>query len=359
MTLPARARPAPGWRRRRLWVSRWRRLTHWEYWPVWAIYPPVVLYILWLGLWHRGATLFTAVNPGMPAGGGVVGHSKAAILHSLAEAGNRVAAWTLIEPGDFPARNAAVRRFMAEAGLGYPLVLKPDEGERGLGVVIARDAPAIEATLRAEPRPLIAQAYVPGAEFGVFYVRRPGATAGEIFGITEKRVVTVTGDGRATLEELILNDERAVETARFFLANFADRLAEVPVPGEPVALSELGTHCRGALFLDGGHLATPELTAAIEAVSRTYAGFHFGRYDVRTASAAALQAGEFTVIELNGVTSEETGMYDPRHSVWHGWRTLCRQWRIAFEIGAANRRQGAQPLSVGQLWRIAREHRGS
>jgi hypothetical protein len=29
-------------------------------------------------------------------------------------------------------------------------------------------------------------------------------------------------------------------------------LAEVPAAGESVALSELGTHCLGAWFLDGG-----------------------------------------------------------------------------------------------------------
>ena len=44
----------------------------------------------------------------------------------------------------------------------------------------------------------------------------------------------------------------------------AARLQEVPAPGEAVPLVELGSHCRGAVFLDGNHLHTPELEEAIE-----------------------------------------------------------------------------------------------
>ncbi len=347
----------PGWRRRRLAWSRWVRLTQWEYWPIWAIYPPVFVYGLWLAVKHRGAMLFTAVNPGMPAAGGVVGFSKAAILRGLAGAGEAVARWTLIEPGAVASRVAAVERFRAAQQLAYPVVLKPDRGERGTGVVIAKTRADVEAAVRAEPAELLAQAYVPGVEWGVFWLRRPGAERGEVFAITDKRMVHVTGDGRSTLERLILSDARAVGMSRFFLRQFAERLNEVPAAGERVALSELGTHSRGALFLDGSHLVTPELAAAVEAVSRSYAGFHFGRYDLRAESVEAMQAGRFKVIELNGVTSEATSMYDPRHSVWHGWRTLCRQWRLAFEIGAANRRAGARVWTWRELKHLLQEHR--
>ncbi len=356
LDLDAVASRGPAWRRRRLWWSTWRRFCRWEYWPIWAIYPPVVLYILWLGVRHRGWTTFTAVNPGMPAASGVVGMSKSSILQGLANAGDRIAKWTVIEPGSFPVRNAALRLFMAENGLSYPIVLKPDRGERGEGVVIAKSALQLEGALREISGALVAQAYVPGLEFGVFYIRRTGDRNGEIFALTEKHDVYVAGNGGSSLRDLILADERAVEMARFFLWEFRDRLTEVPPKGERVRLSELGTHCRGSLFLDGDGLVTSRLEQAIDAVSQTYGGFYFGRYDVRADSVEALQQGEFKVIELNGVTSEATGMYDPRHSIWHGWRTLCRQWEIAFEIGDANRARGARVWSLGELVRLLREH---
>ncbi len=339
------------WRGRRLWVSRLRRLTHWEYWPSWAVYPPVVIYVLWLGWRHGGWTVCTAANPGIGAGGGLVGESKSEILHGLAGAGERVATWTVIEPGPAVARATAVAAFQACLPTAWPVVLKPDVGERGTGVVIARSEAEVMEKVASDPARLIAQAYVPGVEFGLFYTRHPAAARGELFAITDKRVLRVTGDGRQTLEELILGDDRAVGMAKFFLNTYGTRLGEIPAAGVAVVLAELGTHCRGALFLDGEDWRTPALEAAVEAVSAKFAGFCFGRYDVRTASAEALQRGEFTVIELNGLSSEATSIYDPKHSVWFGWRMLCRQWRLAYEIGAANRARGARVWT----WREVRE----
>ena len=340
------------WRGRRLLLMRWRRLTCWEFWPMWAVYPPVVVYILWLALRHRGLTVFTATNPGIGAGGGLVGESKSEILRSLRGAGEAVAHWRLIAAGAPNERAAAVREFMSSADMDFPIVLKPEVGERGSGVVIARDAETVAAAVRDEPAALIAQAYVPGVEFGVFYFRRPTAERGEILAITDKRMVHVCGNGQRTLEELILADPRAVCMAAFFLNKFSARLDEAIPKGEIVPLSELGTHCRGALFLDGTDLLTPALGNAIERVSRTFDGFYFGRYDVRAESLEAFQAGDFRVIELNGLTSEATSIYDPRHSVWFGWRTLCRQWRIAFEIAAENRARGSRPLSARETWQL-------
>jgi membrane protein DedA with SNARE-associated domain len=335
------------WRGRRLLLGRWRRLTRWEFWPRWAVYPPVVLYCLWLAVRHGGATVFTAVNPGMGAGGGLVGESKSEILAALTGAGDSVADWTAVPPGTTEQRRAQVNAFTERHG--WPVVLKPDVGERGTGVVIARDQAQAAAVLAAEPGLLIAQRYISGVEYGVFYVRRPNAPHGDVFAVTDKRMIGLAGDGRSTLERLILADDRAVCMGSFFLKAFAARLDEVPAEGERVVLTELGTHCRGAVFLDGAALITPALTAAVERVSRTFDGFYFGRYDVRAESAEAFMRGEFTVIELNGLTSEATSIYDPVHSVWFGWRVLCRQWRLAFEIGAANRARGKRVWSAGEV----------
>ena len=344
------------WRGRRLLLGRWRRFHRWEFWPMWAVYPPVVAYILWLALRHRSLALCTVANPGIGAGGGLAGESKSEILRGLASAGERVARWTLLAPGAIESRRAALDRFMAAERLAFPVVVKPDVGERGTGVVIARTSAEVDAALAGATGPLIAQAFVPGVEFGIFYHRAPSADRGEILAITDKRRVAVAGDGVRTLEELILADDRAVCMAKFFIGKFSARLDDVPALGERVALSELGTHCRGALFLDGTHLVTPALHAAVERVSRAFDGFHFGRYDVRTPSEEALQRGEFTVIELNGLTSEATSIYDPRHSVWFGWRVLCRQWRIAFGIAAENRARGVIPLTTREVFRLLAAH---
>jgi len=344
------------WRGRRLLVGRLRRLRHWEFWPRWAVYGPLVPAFAWLALRHRSLSVVTAVNPAIE-GGGLAGESKARILEGLAAAApQRVARFRFLPAGPPPAeRAAAVRAFLAEHRLGYPAVLKPDVGERGREVAIVRSDAALALYLDEHPGDLIAQEYVPGREFGLFYVRRPGERHGRLFSITDKRMIAVTGDGQRTLEELILRDRRAVCLAPVHLARHAAELERVPASGEEVPLVELGSHSRGALFLDGSWLETPELAAAVDRVSRRYEGFYFGRYDVRSASVEELQKGrDFKVIELNGLTSEATHVYDPRHGVVDAWKVFYEQWRLAFAIGAENRRRGARVPTWRELWRLWR-----
>ena len=104
----------------------------------------------------------------------------------------------------------------------------------------------------------------------MFYYRRPDEERGRIFSITEKRFPVVTGNGASTLERLILEDERAVCMARFYLKKQSKHLSDVPASGERVQLVELGTHCRGAIFLDGGWARTRELEDAIDEISRRF-----------------------------------------------------------------------------------------
>ncbi len=344
------------WRGRRLLLGRWRRLTRWEYWPRWAFYPPVLIYISWLALRYRSLRLITCVNPAMP-GGGLVGESKYAILSALAKNSQRVARTVRVAEGTAWDRTTAIRRLMHDCNLPFPIVLKPDVGERGSGVRIVRDETQLSAYCHDARGDILLQPFVPGVEAGLFYYRLPGELQGCLFAITEKRMPVVHGDGLHTLEELILADDRAVCLAPLFLRRHASRLAEIPPQDEAVPLAELGTHCRGAAFFDGSHLRTPALEAAVDEVSRGYPGFWFGRYDVRALSWEALRAGNFTVVELNGATSEATSIYDPRHNLLTAYRTLFRQWAVLFRIAEVNRNAGAAPTPPRDLVALWRRHR--
>lgn len=352
--------PAFTWRGRRMIVSRWRRMTRWEFWPPWVFYPPVVLYVLWLALKHRSLSLLTAVNPGLYAGG-FVGESKSEILEKLQAEDDHVAATQRI-PAELDAgeRLARMRDFQERHGLGYPLVLKPDAGQRGSGVAVVHNEDEARAYLQRIGVDCMVQEFVGGEEYGVFYVRRPRDERGRIFSLTAKVFPQVVGDGRSTLEELILTDARAVSLARLYLERNAGRLESVPAAGEGVQLVEIGNHCRGAIFLDGRHLATPDLEEAVERISRRFEGFYFGRYDVRVPSAADLSAGRgFKVIELNGATSEATHIYDPRYGVVSAWRTLFQQWSLLFEIAAENRALGAATVRWTELLRLLTHYRAA
>jgi hypothetical protein len=338
--------------------SSWVRLSRWEFWPPWAAYAPVLCYVLGLAARHRSLTIFTAANPAIPAGG-FIGESKIDILRGLGQA---CVARSLFLEGTLPAalKIERVEAFLSTLGRQLPIVVKPDQGQRGSGVIVARTREALHARLACTSADTIVQEYVTGLEFGVFYVRRPGDTRGRILSITEKRLPSVTGDGCSTLEELILKDPDTIGMARFHLRQHAEHLHQVPADAQVVGLGDCGSHCRGARFSDGSALLTPILERAIDDIARRFSGFYFGRFDLRVPSRDALMRGEgITILELNGVTSEVTHIYDPRVSLIEAYRALFAQWRLAFEIGAENAGRGARVWSLPEVSGLVAAHAGS
>ncbi len=340
---------AATFRGRRELAGWYYRKIRWEFWPMYIFYPPVFFYILYLGVKFRGLTVFTACNPGIVASG-FVGESKYEILKELKGAGDAMLRFALIGQGTAAERLRTAEELMQREGLNFPVVLKPDAGQRGSGVAVVHSGQQLREYLTRTTYDTIIQEYAAGKEFGVFYYRHRGEPDGRIFSITEKRLPVLTGDGKQTLEELILNDDRAVCMADFYCRKNAERLNKVLAPGETLELVELGTHCRGAIFLDGSAAITPELTERIDSISKTFEGFYFGRYDIRTPSVEDLMAGRnLKIVELNGVSSEATHIYDPKLTLFQAYRVLFEQWRIAYEIGSENRARGTKPATVGEL----------
>lgn len=343
-------------RRRARLVAAVSRLWRWEFWPAWLFYLPVVPWIAWLSIRHGGFATITAANPAIPDGG-FVGESKHAILARLPE--RFTAPGALIAPGHPERRLDDLRRALQDRGWMFPIVLKPDVGQRGAGVRILKSIDAAADYLRRHPAAVLAQVYHPGPhEAGIFYYRIPGGPAGRVFSITDKHFPEVVGDGGATLEDLIWADPRHRMQARTFLARHAADRRRIPAAGERVRLAHAGNHCQGTMFADGAHLITPELERAVDGIARCFEGFFIGRFDVRYGDREAFKAGrDLTIVELNGVTSESTNIYDSSRSIFWAWRTLCRQWSLLFRIGALNRSRGVRAsrsrdlLEALALWR--------
>lgn len=357
--------PLFSWRGRRLMRSRWLRTWRWEFWPVWVVYPPVVLCLIWQAIRLRGALLFTCCDPAIPHSG-VAMESKGDILdllHCPDESSLRIAKYRRLSAGSGggsggEARAREVQQFLTKEALNYPVVLKPDIGERGQGVAIVRTEDDARRWLEGCVGEALVQEYIGGLEFGVQWYRGPDEDRGTVPSIAGKKPQHVIGDGERTLEQLILGDARAVLMARYYLGKFATRLDDVPARDERINLTEIGTHARGAVFTDERHLTSDRLREVLDEVGDQCEGLHFGRYDVRVPSADDLQEGrKIVILELNGVTGEPIHIYQPGYSWWKGMRDLASHWKRACEIGAANRARGAKPSSLGELWRVVRAHR--
>lgn len=337
-------------------TARVSRLWWWEFWPAWVFYLPLVPWFLCLAARYRNLTVWTAANPGIAPAGGVVGESKADILAKLPP--EWAVPTVLVTAGAVSDRVRQLLGAVANRGWVYPIILKPDAGERGAGVRKAHDPVDVEKYLLANPGPVVAQPFHPGPfEAGVFYYRLPGEDRGSVFSVTDKVFPAVAGDGRSTLEELIWAHPRYRMQATTFLARHAAEADRVLAAGEQLVLATAGNHCQGTLFRDGGHLITPDLVAAFDSAARGFGGFFVGRFDVRYSDPDEFMAGRgFAIVELNGVTSESTNLYDPSWPIWRAYRTLFRQWALLFRIGDANRQLGHRPATIPELLALLRTH---
>ena len=222
---------------------------------------------------------------------------------------------------------------------------------------------------------IVAQEFIEGLEYGVFWSRKltsgrdeaagqefggklDDSGHGEVFSITVKRSPVLIGDGKRTLERLILADERAHLLSEVYLRENPDAETRVPEAGEEVPLVRVGAHSRGTVFTEGGHLHSRQLERTFDEICGSIEGFDFGRLDVRVPSEAALATGEgLKILEINGITSEPTNMYDARYSLRDAVRMLNDQWRRAFDLGAWRREQGREPVGALELWRLWRDFR--
>lgn len=359
-------------------VAKIKRLHH-EYWPMHLYYPVPVAYLIWLSLKRKGIRTITCANPGMGAGGGIIGESKADILRAISVSPH-VLPWRMLHASaDVDARVKTVMQWLSEDNceLGsLPLVLKPDSGFHGYAVKLARDENDLRSYLTKMHRDLIVQKYHPGPrECAIMWARHTSPqseSVGRITGVNLRELPTVTGTGKHTLEQLVLRHKRHRCQAGTIIRNLGEQRTTIPVKGETVRVSSVGNHIRGARFTDGNHLITPELERAIDAVARNVphpsldnqqmqsmgpGGLDTGRFDIKYESDELLQQGRgIGIVELNGTTAEPTQMYDPSHSVYWAWSVYCRHIRTLFDLAIARRKAGASPASLRELYAGWRKH---
>jgi len=332
-----------------------RKYRHWEFWPAWMFYPPVLSMCGWLALKYRGLALPTVANPSF-RNGGIVGESKIEILQVLMTAApDYVADGYILPAGPLSARLELFRRICRDRAIPYPLVLKPNLGQRGSGFKLISSQADAQAYFSQVTADVIVQRYISHEkEIGVFYYRIPGRQRGHIFSVTQKLFPTLIGDGASTLEQLVQKDERASLMASTYLSRFPQLRHEVLRSGVRVRLVEAGNHSQGCIFRDGSDLLSTALRDGIDEISRNIPGFFIGRYDIRYASDEDLESGRFKIIELNGAASEATNIYDARNSLFSAYRTLYKQWDLVFRIGRANCDRGHKPASALDVLRDAK-----
>ncbi len=326
---------------------------YFEFWPPYLFYLPVIAWYVGLSIRHRNPLLPLYANPRIE-NGGMVGESKWELYQPLMTESSKHWLKTKLIP-KVAGMSLVVRQVMANEGIAFPIVLKPDKGQRGYGVRIVRTEEELETYFDTFDFDVLLQEFCDWPnEAGIFYCRIPGENRGKIFSITDKHFPYIIGDGTSSLGDLILRDKRARLIAMTYFSQLRPRLDTVPAQGEKVTLSETGNHCTGAVFTNGKLLCSAMLLEKVEAMLNQVPDFYFGRFDVRYEKADTLRQGEsFKVVELNGASSEATHIWDRSTPLLEAYRVLFQQWSIAFEVGRIVKRN--RTASRVRIFALARE----
>jgi hypothetical protein len=321
----------------------WIKLTRYEYWPVWLFFLPGI-FIFWplLAIRARALLYFTATNPGIPLGG-FFGEKKYDIIKDINP--KYLPQTLLIKYGDIP----QAIKLITDNGFTYPLILKPNVGERGNDVAKVDNQTALLQQLANYTGDVIVQEFITHPEeYGVmFYKFQDGKTKG-ISSIVKKGFLTATGDGKSTLRQLMQKNVRD----RFQLPTLEEKpdvnLDEVLPNGQKHLVEPIGNHCRGTAFIDGNKLITNQMIAAFDDIAGNMPGFYFGRFDIKAPSDEALQNGEgIKVMEVNGTTSEPGHIYDlSTMNIFTAYRDIWRSMKIINDIAIQNHRKFGVPYST-------------
>lgn len=322
------------------------RLKSWEYWPFGILQFPIIVYWLWLAAKSRSLLFFTSSNPGITMGG-MFGESKYEVLKKIPE--KYCPKSILIK---MPASVEAVLQQVSKEGFVYPLIFKPDIGERGFMVKKITGEADIATYLNQVPGDFIVQEFVDlPLEFGIFYTRLPNESSGKVTSVVMKEMLSVTGDGASSLKDLILKKDRAKLQWDKLSITYHEKLSNVPAMGERIELVSIGNHCLGTTFLDGTNLINDRLSATFDHISKQIEEFHFGRFDLRCASLVDLYEGKVKIMELNGCGAEPAHIYQPGYSIAKGLQTMFLHWKNMYEISRANMRRGFKPVRFADGYR--------
>jgi hypothetical protein len=313
------------------------KIPHWEYWPQWLFYAPIFPYYLWCVLRTRNSYFGTAANPAIEYGGWE-GESKHAVLKILDS--NAYPATAFIKANS---SEIQVQQAIAAAIVSFPAYVKPDLGGRGMGVArVHNQNEATRFLTNLGVDYLVQTACKNSQELGIFYVQYPDQSIGFITGIVQKKVLSIVGDGKHTVAQLIQQDIRTKRQANWILEQPHINAHEILPAKKELVLSSIGSHTRGSQFIDITDKCTPQLQHSVRQILAHVKGYSFGRLDVMCASVAdALAGGPLEVIELNGAGAEPTHLYDPNNSVLKAYKIILMHWQYLYRCATINVASGS------------------
>ena len=318
------------------------KLTNWEYWPLYIANIPLFFIWLWFALRARKLFFFSAVNPVIETGG-MWGESKYNILKRIPESYLPKTIFVEKGSGIFFIKNK-----LAELKLEYPIIAKPDIGERGTLVSKIENEEGLINYLNKNNFNFLIQEFISlPVELAVMHHRMPGQKEGRVTSICIKETLKITGDGKSSVRELMEENPRARFQIDRFVKEFPNMLQIVPKDQQILEVEPIGNHCRGTMFLNGNHHIDRELIIAFNEVASQMGHIYYGRFDLKCRSVEDIKNGKgFKIMEYNGIGAEPAHIYDPSYPFIKKIQDIYSHWKIIYRIYKKQKKKGVRAMSI-------------
>ena len=327
-----------------------KRITNWEQWPFKILYAPISPVWLWYIIRSGSVWFFTPSNPKLTFGG-MEGEPKKE-MHDLLPVELCPETFNVLSSEKFE----SVMIKLSGSKITFPLIVKPEVGGQGILFRKIDTLGQLENYHRKVPVEYIIQQLITyPMEVSVFYCRYPYQPKGFVTGFLHKIPLRLIGDGKHTIEELIIHHPKANKQIDGLKKKHEANFNTVLPAGEKYMLSYAANHNRGAQFINLQNEIDERLVNIFDKISIEVNDFFYGRYDILCNSVEEMKQGRnFSILEYNGCGAEPNHFYDTGYTLMQAYKEILMHWKILYKISRYNYKHGINywPLIKGVkfLW---------
>ncbi|MCY4162142.1 MAG: ATP-grasp domain-containing protein [Flavobacteriaceae bacterium] len=240
-----------------------------------------------------------------------------------------------------------IKKQLLNHQLDYPIIVKPDIGERGKSVSkIQNNQQLSEYFENPSYQTFILQEYIDyPIELGVLYYRDTNGQ-GKITSIGLKKFCTVVGNGQDSLKKLISKNPRTFGRKKQLQKRFQNQWNQVLKPNEKVLIEPIGNHNLGTTFLNGNHMFSKEMMHWIDQIASMIPHFDYGRFDLRIKNWESFKKNDgIKILEINGVNSEPIHIYSPKFGLMNAYKEIFKHMHIIHRLSLKQIKK-SPPVSI-------------
>lgn len=314
------------------------------------LYLPLTIYVFFIGSFKTGKLFyFAATNPKVPLGG-FANDSKYSIINKI--------------PVEFKPKTILIsnkdncdnlQSKIQGADFKFPLFVKPNIGEGGfLANKINSWNDLLNYHSKHKMDYLVQEFIHYPIELSILIHNAEGIF--NISSITERKHLSIIGDGHSKLRKLLSEHKRAKFRIKNILNQCESQLNIILKKGQIHQPTSLGNWDYGAEYIERTEIINSTVLKALENINIKIDLFNYARYDIMCNSIEDFLQGKMIILEINGVKGEPIHIYDDKYSLYQAYTEMFKHWGFIMKISKRNIKEGFVCPNIKTGFGMLRNH---